>query len=171
MSLDDEREERILEKAAYVEDAVAVLKRKQSLGADEYYDDREQRDVVEREFQTAIEACLDIAALLCRDLEGTVPVENAEKFVVLARQGVLSAETAERMKDRGVPEHPRPQVRWGNRRRGGVPDPAVRPRLVPPISPGHPGLHHATLTTPARKPGSRSAGHFGSSGLVAVSRR
>jgi uncharacterized protein YutE (UPF0331/DUF86 family) len=63
----------------------------------EYLADREQRSIVEREFQTAIEACLDIASLLCKELYDDVPAENARKFAVLAEGGVLSAETAERM--------------------------------------------------------------------------
>lgn len=99
MSLDDELEERILEKASYVESAVSVLNRKQSLSRDEFVSDREQRDVVEREFQTAIEACLDIAALLCKEFTGDVPEENAETFSVLYRHDVLSSKTADRMKD------------------------------------------------------------------------
>lgn len=99
MSLDDELEERILEKATYVGSAVTVLQRKQSLSREDYVSDREQRDIVEREFQTAIEACLDIATLLCKELTGDVPEANAEKFSVLYRYDVLSSRTAERMKD------------------------------------------------------------------------
>lgn len=98
MSVADETEERILDTATYVEEAVAVLKRKRALDEDEYLSDREQRDIVEREFQTAIEACLDIASLLCKELTGGVPEENASKFGVLAGQDVISQETAERMK-------------------------------------------------------------------------
>lgn len=98
MSVADETEERILDKATYVQEAVGVLERKRALDEDEYLSDREQRDIVEREFQTAIEACLDIAALLCKELTGGVPEENASKFGVLAGQDVLSQETAERMK-------------------------------------------------------------------------
>lgn len=99
MSLDDEREERIVEKASYVEEAVTVLKRKQDLSEETYLRDREQRAIVEREFQTAIEACLDVASIICKAIGEDVPAENAEKFAVLARQGVLLAETADRMKE------------------------------------------------------------------------
>jgi len=99
VSLDDEREERILDKASYVEEAVRVLKRKQALDEDAYVGDREQRAIVEREFQTAIEACLDIAALLCKAMNEDVPTDNAEKFALLARRDVLSAKTADRMKE------------------------------------------------------------------------
>jgi len=64
MELDAETETRIVEKAEYIEDAVAVLSRKQSLSKATYLDSREQRAVVEREFQTALEGCIDIGELL-----------------------------------------------------------------------------------------------------------
>jgi len=96
---DDETEERILDKAGYVEEAVAVLERKRALDEATYLSDREQRAIVEREFQTAIEACLDIAALLCKDLTGGAPEENARKFSVLAEREVLGPETTDRMID------------------------------------------------------------------------
>ena len=66
MSLDAETESRIVEKAEYIEAAVTVLSRKQSLTLSEYLDDREQQAIVEREFQTALEACIDIAELLLK---------------------------------------------------------------------------------------------------------
>ncbi|RJX49360.1 HepT-like ribonuclease domain-containing protein [Halonotius pteroides] len=62
--IDAETETRIVEKAEYIDEAVTVLARKQDLDRETYLADREQRAVVEREFQTAIEACLDIAELL-----------------------------------------------------------------------------------------------------------
>lgn len=98
MTVSDETENRILDKATYVEETVGVLARKQALAKETYLADREQRSIVEREFQTAIEACLDIAALLCKELTSTVPEQNAEKFAVLADRGVLSPDTAEQMK-------------------------------------------------------------------------
>jgi uncharacterized protein YutE (UPF0331/DUF86 family) len=53
--------------------------------------------VVEREFQTAIEACLDIAGLLLRALDVSMPETYAQRFPELEAHGVLSTETAERM--------------------------------------------------------------------------
>lgn len=97
MTISDETEERILDKVQYVEETVAILVRKRALDEEEYLASREQRSIVEREFQTAIEACLDVAALLCKELSGDVPEENAQKFAVLADRDVLSPETAERM--------------------------------------------------------------------------
>lgn len=99
MTVGDETEERILDKATYVVEAVAVLNRKRALDEEAYLSDREQRAIVEREFQTALEACLNIAALPCKELTGGVPEENARKFGVLAEQGVLGPDTVDRMKD------------------------------------------------------------------------
>lgn len=81
--MDDEAEERIVEKAEYIEQAVAVLSQKQSLDRKEYLTDREQRAIVEREFETAIEACIDIARILLKGSDRSVPSTNAETFEAL----------------------------------------------------------------------------------------
>jgi uncharacterized protein YutE (UPF0331/DUF86 family) len=97
--MNDEAETRIVEKAEYVEEAVTVLSRKQSLDRNGYVDDREQRDIVEREFQTAIEACIDIAQLLLTADGVAVPETNAEAFAQLEGADRLTAETADAMKE------------------------------------------------------------------------
>ena len=63
IDVDVETEIRIVEKVEFIEKAVTVLSRKQSLGKEEYLDDREQLTIVERECQTALEACIDIAEI------------------------------------------------------------------------------------------------------------
>ena len=97
--IDAETEPRIVDRAEYIDEAVSVLARKQSLDRETYLDDREQRAVVEREFQTAIEACLDIAELLLTATGSDVPATNAETFARLGDCGMLSTETAETMQD------------------------------------------------------------------------
>lgn len=52
---------------------MTVLAHKQELELVEYLENREQRAVVEREFQTAIEACIDIAELLITAASVDVP--------------------------------------------------------------------------------------------------
>jgi uncharacterized protein YutE (UPF0331/DUF86 family) len=96
---DEETEARIVEKVEYIEEAVTVLSRKQSLEKVAYLENREQRSIVEREFQTALEACIDIAELLLKSLSNTVPETNAEKFAQLGRIEILSADTAEAMQE------------------------------------------------------------------------
>ena len=99
MSLDDETESRIIQKVEYIEQAVTVLSRKQSLALSEYLADREQRAIVEREFQTALEACIDISELLLKSLSTEIPETNAEKFARLGEIEILAADTAEAMQE------------------------------------------------------------------------
>ncbi|WP_203227895.1 MULTISPECIES: HepT-like ribonuclease domain-containing protein [Haloferacaceae] len=74
-------------------EATRVLARKRSLEREEYLADREQQAIVEREFQVAIEACIDIAELLIRDSTEEMSPTNAEKFDRLERLDGLSEET------------------------------------------------------------------------------
>lgn len=94
----DRRTRRIRERAEYVRDAVTVLAdKRERLSLDGYRSDREQRDVVERELQTAIEACIDIGEMLLRERGESVPETNAEVFTRLADVDVLDEETGEQM--------------------------------------------------------------------------
>lgn len=96
--MDDSTKERVVEKAEYVRDAVEVLSTKRdSLTLEAYRSRREQRDIVEREFQTAIEACIDIGEMVLRSNGYTVPDTNAGVFRRLGNKGVLTDDTAERM--------------------------------------------------------------------------
>lgn len=96
--MDARVERRILEKADYVREAVTILAAKRdALSFEDYRTDREQRDVVEREFETAIEACIDIGKLLLKATTQNVPSTNAAVFRELGNEEVLDASTAERM--------------------------------------------------------------------------
>jgi len=95
----DDVETSIVDKATYVEDAVAVLAAKRSLDEAVYRGDREQQAIVEREFQTAIEACIDIAGLLIRASDGEMPETYGDRFDLLEELDVLTAETSERMRE------------------------------------------------------------------------
>lgn len=99
MSVPDEIKARIVDKTVYVQEAVTVLSRKQSLDEQTYRTDREERAIVEREFQTAIEACIDIAGLLIGASDAPMPETNKERFAVLEELGVLTPETSDRMQD------------------------------------------------------------------------
>jgi uncharacterized protein YutE (UPF0331/DUF86 family) len=96
--MDERTERRIVEKAAYVGEAVTLLATKRdSLSFEAYRNDREQRDVVEREFETAIEACLDIGKMLLRAEGEDVPETNAQVFRELGHRSVLGSDLAEQM--------------------------------------------------------------------------
>ena len=77
MNVSSRDEIRILEKAAYIEEALTVLARKQTLDAEAYRNNREERAIVEREFQTTIEACIDIAGILIVGADAPMPETEA----------------------------------------------------------------------------------------------
>lgn len=96
--MDERTERRIIEKANYVREAVSVLaEARDETSLEEYRSDRRQRDVVEREFQTAIEACIDIGSMYLAASDVPVPDRNADVFRELQSQGVLDDEATERM--------------------------------------------------------------------------
>lgn len=96
--MDERTERQILDRASYVRDAVAVLaEKRESVSFEAYRSDREQRDVVEREFETAIEACIDIGELLLRGVGTDVPETNAGVFRELGRRDVIDRDLADRM--------------------------------------------------------------------------
>jgi uncharacterized protein YutE (UPF0331/DUF86 family) len=96
--VDERTERRLVEKAEYVGEAVTLLAGKRDeLSFDEYRADREQRDIVEREFETAIEACLDIGKMILRAEGDDVPETNAQVFRELGTRSVIDQEIAERM--------------------------------------------------------------------------
>ena len=98
MTVPADVEARILDKAEYVEEALTVLAEKQSIDRETYQNSREQRAIVEREFQTAIEACIDIAGLLLGAFDVTIPETYAQRFPLLEEHDILSPETSERMR-------------------------------------------------------------------------
>lgn len=96
--MDERTEQRILDRAEYVREAVVVLAGKRdSLSFEDYHADREQRDIVEREFETAIEACIDIGRMLLVAVDADVPDTNAGVFRELGDRDVLDGEVARRM--------------------------------------------------------------------------
>lgn len=98
--MDDRRAQRVLEKAEYVGEAVQILADKRdTLSFEDYAAQREQKDVVEREFQTAIEACIDIGEMLLRSEGEPVPETNAAVFRTLRERGILDEEVSGKMAD------------------------------------------------------------------------
>ena len=96
--MDDSTVDRIVDRAGYVQESVTILAEvRNEVTFATYQNDRRTRDIVEREFQTAIEACLDIGSMLLRAQGETVPETNASIFRQLAEQDVLSDELGRRM--------------------------------------------------------------------------
>lgn len=96
--MDERTERRIVEKAEYVGEAVTLLvEKRDSLSFEEYRADREQRDIVEREFETAIEACLDIGKMILRAKGIDIPETNAQVFRELGERSIVDSDLAGRM--------------------------------------------------------------------------
>ncbi|SNZ11683.1 Uncharacterized conserved protein YutE, UPF0331/DUF86 family [Natronoarchaeum philippinense] len=93
--MDSRTERRILQKAQYVRDAVEVLAEKRdSLTLAAYRSSRSNRTIVEREFETAIQACIDIAKMVLRTDGADVPPTNAAAFRLLGDRAILDDDTA-----------------------------------------------------------------------------
>ena len=96
--MDDRTVDRIVEQATYVRESVTLLAEiRETVTLSTYRDDRRKRDIVEREFQTSIEACLDIGSMVLQADGETVPETNADVFRHLAAKGVLDESCGRRM--------------------------------------------------------------------------
>lgn len=95
--MDDETADRIVDKAAYLRGSLEILAEKQSLDRDTYLADRETKDIVERRFETSIQACIDIASLILKAEGESVPTVYADRMRALIDLGVLSSSLGEQM--------------------------------------------------------------------------
>jgi len=86
----------ILERLTAMREFVRQLRRYQAASFEEFLSDPTLRAAVERFFQLAIEAVLDISAMLCRALGLRRPGEGRESIIALGRAGVLPMDFAER---------------------------------------------------------------------------
>lgn len=87
----------MLAKVAFVNEAVQMLASTQSLAESDYLEDPELQAVVERNFHTAIEACIDIAELLIVASSREMPERNADRFRLLDGMDIISHETTTAM--------------------------------------------------------------------------
>lgn len=92
-----DRLERILTAVETIEESLGILARKQRIDRDEYGDDPETRDVVERRFVKMTEASIDISEELVKHERGEPPRSNPEAMRTLGEIGVLSDAVTEEM--------------------------------------------------------------------------
>ena len=96
--MDERTVDRIVERATYVRESVTLLAEiRETVTLSTFRNDRRKRDIVEREFQTSIEACLDIGSMVLQADGETVPETNADVFRHLATKGVLDESCGRRM--------------------------------------------------------------------------
>jgi uncharacterized protein YutE (UPF0331/DUF86 family) len=87
----------IVENVEFVEECLTILAEKQAVDFPTYRDDAETRDIVERRFEKATQACIDIARILLRDIDGTAPDTYAKAMQRLGKRNVLQSSTATEM--------------------------------------------------------------------------
>ena len=80
-----------------VERRVARLERAAGTPVEEYLSDRDLQDIVERNFELAIQACIDLALHLLADQPTALPDTNRAVFGALHREGLLDEELAARL--------------------------------------------------------------------------
>lgn len=89
--------ERIRAKFGGLEADLRDLRRNQDIEQSAYRNDRDVQAIVERRFQTAIQACLDIAAHIVAAEGYREPSDYGDIFRILEEEAVLSTATADRM--------------------------------------------------------------------------
>lgn len=87
----------IVEKVEFVEECLTILAEKQTVDFETYRGDAETRDIVERRFEKGTQACIDIARILLRDIDGTAPDTYAKAMQRLGEKDVLRSSTATEM--------------------------------------------------------------------------
>lgn len=89
--------ERVRSKFGTLEADLSDLAARQDVGKQEYRTDRDIQAIVERRFQTAIQACLDVAAHIVAAEGYREPADYGDLFRILEEEGVVSSNVAERM--------------------------------------------------------------------------
>lgn len=82
-----------------IEEGISHLKEQQKMTYEEYARDWRAQDVVEREFQKTIQACIDIGARLIALRSFRRADDYHEIFVILSQEGVIPYNFVEQMKE------------------------------------------------------------------------
>lgn len=88
---------RILTAVETIERSLETLARKQQLGRDEYKNDSDTRDIVERRFVKMTEAAIDIGEEIVKYERDEPPESNPKSMRTLGEMGVISPALAEKM--------------------------------------------------------------------------
>ncbi|OGC42406.1 hypothetical protein A2Y85_07490 [candidate division WOR-3 bacterium RBG_13_43_14] len=77
---------------------VSRLKQKRDLNHDNYIQNQDHQDVTERNFQLAIQTCMDIANYIIAETGMNVPDDEANIFKVLSENNVIPEALGKRIK-------------------------------------------------------------------------
>jgi uncharacterized protein YutE (UPF0331/DUF86 family) len=80
-----------------IANCVNALKALQNLTYDEFVSDHIVRSAVERNFQVAVQAALDIASMILADSNVDIPQAYADLFPALAEIGVIPGDFSEKL--------------------------------------------------------------------------
>lgn len=81
-----------------VYNCVQRLERYRKLSLEQYIENRDAQDIVERNFQVAIQACMDMANYIVARKRLPVPENEGNVFTILGEHGVISRELATRIR-------------------------------------------------------------------------
>jgi uncharacterized protein YutE (UPF0331/DUF86 family) len=77
-----------------IEARTARLEKVAGTPREDYLGNPDLQDIVERNFEIAIQACIDLALHVLADLPRPLPETNRDAFAALAREGLLKTELA-----------------------------------------------------------------------------
>lgn len=89
--------DRVLTKLGKLEEYLRGLEAKQDCTLEEYRRDRDRRDIVERRFEKAVQASIDVASHVVAEEGYREPQNYGDLFEILAEEGVLTSSTADLM--------------------------------------------------------------------------
>lgn len=87
----------VLTRLGRLEEYLRGLEAKQDCTLDEYRRDRDRRDIVERRFEKAVQASIDVASHVVAEEGFREPQNYGDLFEILAEEGILTSSTADQM--------------------------------------------------------------------------
>lgn len=89
--------DRVRTKLGHLEEYLRGLSEQQDVTREEYRNNRDRRDIVERRFVKAIQSCLDVASHVVATEGYREPSDYGDLFRVLEENDVLSSEISDRL--------------------------------------------------------------------------
>lgn len=89
--------DRVRSKLGHLETYLKGLDEKQDCSLEEYRHDRDVQDIVERRFEKAVQACLDITSHIVTTENFRDPQDYGDMFRVLEEEEILSSTLADEM--------------------------------------------------------------------------
>ncbi len=90
-----ENKDIIEQKISTILDRINKLKRFETISFKEFSESSDTKDIVERNLQVAIEACIDIGKIIISEKALREPSDNKDVFKVLAENAIISSQSLE----------------------------------------------------------------------------